>query len=503
MMVFPLERDLAIISVHNKDGIVDFCRRVSSNYHFVSTGKTAVVLQDAGVDVVQVSSFTNYPEILDGRIKTLHPKILGGILGTDDKEDEMKRMGIQPIGLVVVNLYPFEEVVSKRHTHADAIENIDIGGVALLRAAAKNYDRVIAVSSPNDYSRVAHAIINSHVTDELRKDLARKAFLHTARYDAAIGHYMTGDEHFPQDLLLAFENPQDLRYGENLHQQARYYLIPGRKPFYTQIHGKEASYNNLMDFCAVIGVLSEHMEPTCAIIKHTSPCGVASAENIETAFDYAFATDNLSAFGSVMGFNRPVTKSLAEKLHSMFVDAIISPEYESSALEILEKKAKLILCTFNDFTIPEQSVRSVPNGVLIQSTDTHVISRNDLTTVSTRVPSDQEIEDLLFAWKIVKYAKSNAAVVSKGTRTLGIGMGQTSRIGAVELALSRAGLRAEGAVLASDAFFPYRDSIDAAAEKGITAVIAPSGSIRDKESINAANEAGIAFVWSKVRAFLH
>jgi phosphoribosylaminoimidazolecarboxamide formyltransferase/IMP cyclohydrolase len=498
-----LERDLAIISVHNKDGIVDFCRRVSSRYSFISTGKTAAVLQGTHIDVVQVSSFTEYPEILEGRVKTLHPKVLGGILGTDDQEDEMKRMGIQPIGLVVVNLYPFEEVISGHHAHADAIENIDIGGVALLRAAAKNYSRVIVVSSPNDYSRVADAIVNNQVTEELRKDLAKKAFLHTARYDTSIGHYLTEDGQFPQDLLLTYENPRNLRYGENLHQEARYYLLPGQNPFYTQIHGKDVSYNNLMDFCAAIGVLSEHVAPTCAIIKHTSPCGVASAENIETAFDHAFATDNLSAFGSVMGFNRPITKSLAEKLHAMFVDAIISPEYEASALKILEKKSKIILCTFNDFAVPGQSIRSIPNGILVQSTNTHLISRSDLTAVSKRAPSEQEIEALLFAWRVVKYAKSNAAVVSKGTRTLGIGMGQASRIGAVELALSRAGLGAEGAVMASDAFFPYRDSIDIAAEKGVTAIIAPSGSIRDKESIDAANEAGIAFVWSKVRAFLH
>jgi phosphoribosylaminoimidazolecarboxamide formyltransferase/IMP cyclohydrolase len=498
-----LEKDLGIISVHDKEGVVDFCRQVSSNYQFISTGATANHLQDAHFDVIPVSSFTGYPEILGGRVKTLHPTILGGILGTDAQQDEMTRLGIRPISLVVVNLYPFEKVTSGHHALSDAIENIDIGGATLLRAAAKNYNRVLVVSSPADYDHVADAIATNQVTDKLRRDLAKKAFLHTAKYDAMISKYLACSEHFPPDLFLSFENPLSLRYGENLHQEARYYLLPGQKPFYTQVHGKEVSYNNLMDFYAAIRVLSEHEKPSCAIIKHTSPCGIASAGDIETAFDHAYATDNMSAFGSVMGFNELVSKSLAEKLHAMFVDAIIAPEYEAAAIKILKKKPKLILCTYNEFTIPEFSIRCVPNGILIQTTDNHIISKEDLTFISNRAPSSQELDDLLFAWKVVKHVKSNAAVVSTGTRTLGIGMGQTSRIGAVELALSRAGHRAEGAVMASDAFFPYRDSIDAAAERGITSVIAPSGSIRDNESIEAANEAGIALVWSKFRAFLH
>jgi phosphoribosylaminoimidazolecarboxamide formyltransferase/IMP cyclohydrolase len=498
-----LEKSLGIISVFDKEGIVDFCNSISSHYRFISTGKTATLLKAANIDVEPVSNFTDYPEILDGRVKTLHPKVLGGILGTDEQQGEMEKHGIHPIGLVVVNLYPFEQVISKPHALTDAIENIDIGGVTLLRAAAKNYHKVIVVSSPEDYPKVAEAIATNEVSEELRKHLARKAFLHTAKFDIAISRYLAADEKFPSDFLLSFENPQNLRYGENLHQEARYYLLPGKKPFYTQVHGKEISFNNLVDFHAAIGVLSEHERPSCAIIKHTSPCGFASADDIETAFDYAFATDNLSAFGSVMGFNRPLTTDLAEKLHAMFVDAIIAPEYEEQAFQILSKKSKLILCSFNEYTIPEQSIRSIPNGLLVQSTDTHIISKEDLTVVSKKYPTSQELDDLLFAWKIVKYAKSNAAVISKDTRTLGIGMGQTSRIGAVELALKRAGHRAEGAVMASDAFFPYRDSIDAAVEKGIQAVIAPGGSIRDNESIDAADDAGIVFVWSKLRAFLH
>jgi phosphoribosylaminoimidazolecarboxamide formyltransferase/IMP cyclohydrolase len=498
-----LEKSLGIISIFDKEGIIDFCRQISSHYHFISTGKTATLLEAANIDVTPVSIFSDYPEILDGRVKTLHPKIIGGILGTNRQMDEMERMGIQPISLVVVNLYPFEEISSKPHTLAEAIENIDIGGVTLLRAAAKNYGRVIVVSSPEDYEPVAEAVTMNRVTEELRKNLAKKAFLHSAKYDATISRYFASDDMFPSNLLLTFENPQSLRYGENLHQEARYYLSPGQAPFYKQVHGKEVSYNNLVDFYAAIGVLSEHTKPSCAIIKHTSPCGAASAKDIETAFDHAFATDNLSAFGSVMGFNRPITEELATKLHAMFIDAIIAPEYEKTAFRILAKKSKLILCTLDQYTIPEQSIRTIPNGILVQSTNSHIISKDDITVVSKKKPSSQEIEELLFAWKIVKYVKSNAAVISKDTRTLGIGMGQTSRIGAVNLALERAGHRADEAVMASDAFFPYRDSIDVAAEKGIKAVIAPGGSIRDNESIVAADDAGIVFVWSKVRAFLH
>jgi phosphoribosylaminoimidazolecarboxamide formyltransferase/IMP cyclohydrolase len=307
----------------------------------------------------------------------------------------------------------------------------------------------------------------------------------------------------PSSFVMGFEQPQELRYGENWHQEAKYYLSPGTKPFYTQIHGKQVSYNNLVDFTSAIGVLSEFKEPTCTIIKHTSPCGVACSNEIETAFDGAFATDNLSAFGSVMGFNRPVTESLAKKLNAMFVDAIIASAYHPDAVEILTKKKNLILCTFNDYEIPDLAIKLVPNGILVQPSDTHKISENDLKVVSKKSPTSQELAELMFAWKVVKYTKSNAAVISTETQTLGIGMGQTSRIGAVELALKRAGKRAEGSVMASDAFFPYRDSIDTAVQNGVSAIIAPGGSIRDNQSITAANEAGISLVWSNIRAFLH
>lgn len=494
---------MGIISVFDKRGIVEFCESISSHFTFVSTGNTAKLLESSKIDVTTVSSLTEFPEILGGRVKTLHPKIMGGILGTLAHKKELEELGITPFGLVVVNLYPFEEVTAQSHDLTHALENIDIGGVTLLRAAAKNYQEVIVVSSPDDYSAVSTAITNGDVTQELRKNLAKKAFSRTASYDIAIHSWFSEGMDFPERYLSSYSTPQDLRYGENLHQEAKYYLEYGKLPFYTQIHGKNISYNNLVDFSAAISILSEHDAPSCAVIKHTSPCGFASAPTIETAFDHAFATDNLSAFGSVMGFNQPITEPLAEKLHAMFVDAIIAPEYEREALAILSKKSKLILCRFNEFTMPKQSIKLVPNGVLVQSADLHIIDRSDTQVVSKRQPTSQEFEDLLFAWKVVKHTKSNAAVISKGTRTLGIGMGQTSRIGAVELALRRAGSRARGSVMASDAFFPYRDSIDTAVKEGISAIIAPGGSIRDNESILAADEAGIAFVWSKLRAFLH
>ncbi len=462
-----------------------------------------MLLEESSIPVTKVSDFTNYPEILGGRVKTLHPKVMGGILGTIEQKSEIEKMDLQPIGLVVSNMYPFEQVISKKHELSDAIENIDIGGVTLLRAAAKNYHEVLVVSSPSDYERVATAICEDSITEELRKELAIKAFHHTAKYDITISRYLSSDVEWSSSFVMGLDNPQELRYGENWHQEAKYYLAPGSSPFYKQIHGKKVSYNNLVDFTSAIGVLSELDNPTCAIIKHTSPCGVSSSDDIESAFDDAFATDNLSAFGSVMGFNRPITEPLAKKLNAMFVDAVIAPEYEKGSLEVLTKKKKLILCTFNDYTIPDLTTRLVPNGILVQPSDSHIISEKDLKVVSDKQPSAQVLKELMFAWKIVKYAKSNAAVISTGTKTLGVGMGQTSRIGAVELALKRAGERSEGAVMASDAFFPYRDSIDAVTEKGVSAVIAPGGSIRDAQSITAANDAGIVFVWSEVRAFMH
>ncbi len=441
--------------------------------------------------------------MLDGRVKTLHPKIMGGILGTSAHQKELEELDIPPFGLVVCNLYPFGQVISKPHELREALENIDIGGVTLLRAAAKNYHEVLVVASPDDYDRVVIAITNNDVSTELRKELAQKAFLHTAKYDIAISQYLTSEMQFPDSFVSAYENPIFLRYGENPHQEARYYLQPDKDSFFEQLHGKKVSLNNLVDFSTSMGLFSEYSDPACAIIKHTSPCGFATADDIESAFDDAFATDNLSAFGSVMGFNRRITTGLAKKLNAMFVDGIIAADYDDEAFRILSRKKNIILCKFKDYQMPHLSIRIVPNGLLVQPSDTRTLCEDDLSVVTKKAPTAQQMKDLLFAWKVIRHVKSNSALISKGTKTLGIGMGQTSRIGAVELALSRAGNRAMGAVMASDAFFPYRDSIDAAVKRGVSAIIAPGGSIRDSESIAAADEAGISMVWSGIRAFLH
>lgn len=500
-----MKRNQGLISVFDKTGIVNFCKKVSSRFLFISTGKTAKILKAANIPVKTVASHTGYPEILGGRVKTLHPEILGGILGTIDYSSEMEEMGVQPFGLVVVNLYPFQQIVSYPHNLVKAMENIDIGGVTLLRAAAKNFREVIVICSPNDYNSVGDAIAGDKVSLDLRKELAKKVFRYTANYDTVISRYFVEitNDFFPPTLVLSFENPQDLRYGENWHQEAKYYLQANKNPFYRQLHGKKVSLNNLVDFCATIGLFSEQEEPACAIIKHTSPCGFACANDIETAFGHALATDELSAFGSAMGFNRPITESLANKLNAMFIDAIIAPEYEKKAFEILTRKEKIILCVFNEYEIPRYSIRFVPNGLLVQPTDTRIISEDDLTVVSKRKPTPQEVKDLLFAWNVVKYVKSNAAVVSIGRKTLGIGMGQPSRIKAVKFALNHANDRLQGAVLASDSFFPFRDSVDAAGEKGIRAIIASGGSIRDKEVIEAADEFDIAMIWTGIRCFRH
>ncbi len=501
-------KPIAIISVYDKTGIVEFAKEISSMYDIVCSGGTATYLSNANVVISSIEDITHFPEILDGRVKTLHPKIHGGILARNIKshQDQLQEHYIQRVGLVACNLYPFYTVISKDHTFDDAIENIDIGGSTLIRAAAKNFQNVIVIVDPSDYSLVLKQL-SVGVSSDTRLKLAQKAFAVSASYDTHIGNYLlekTGQFFGPRFNLTAHK-PVSLRYGENWHQQGAYYLLEGKEPFYEQLHGREVSFNNIVDLMAALNILSEHSShPTAALIKHTSPCGVASANDIETAFDHAFNTDQLSAFGAAMGFNRPITLGLAEKLHAMFVDVMIAPAYEPEAFEILTQKERIMLLKLNKrTTLPDLSVRLVANGVLVQDTDKKILTKEDLEFVSDRKPTKEEIKDLLWAWKVLKYVKSNSAVISKGTRTLGIGMGQTSRIGAVKLAGERAGDRAKGAVLGSDAFFPFGDCVEHAANLGITAIIAPGGSIRDNESIKEANKHDIALVWSGTRCFLH
>jgi phosphoribosylaminoimidazolecarboxamide formyltransferase/IMP cyclohydrolase len=505
--MFPVDtKPVAIISVYDKTGIIDFAREISNSFTIICSGGTAKVLSEANIPIESVEKLTGFPEILDGRVKTLHPNIHAGILARniESHQSQLRELKIESIQMVVCNLYPFYEVISSEHKIDDAIENIDIGGSTLIRSAAKNYHNVIVIVDPQDYDTVLGKFPD--VDESYRLKLAQKAFAVSASYDTHISNYFlkqTGSFFGPRYNLSA-HHPIPLRYGENWHQKAAYYLYEGKEPFYEQLHGREVSFNNIVDLLAALSILSEHTKPTAALIKHTSPCGVASAEDIETAFDHAFETDKISAFGAAMGFNRPITSGLAEKLHNIFVDIMIATDYEPDAFEILAQKERIILLKLKSkMELPEVSIKLVPNGVLVQDADFRVVTEDDLKYVSKRKPTLDQIKDLLWAWKIVKYAKSNSAVITKGTRTLGVGMGQTSRIGAVKLACEQAGDKTKGSILASDAFFPFGDCVEYAANLGIEAILAPGGSIRDCESIDAANELDIALVWSKVRCFLH
>ena len=499
-------KPLAIFSVYDKTGIIDFAHQISSNFTIVCSGGTAKILSEANVPIEKVEQITGFPEILDGRVKTLHPHIHAGILAKniESHQSQLREFNIGPIQLVVCNLYPFHRTINSEHNIDEALENIDIGGSALIRSAAKNFQNVVVVVDPDDYNTVLDKL--PEIDEAFRLKLAQKAFAISASYDTHISNYLlkqTGEFFGPSYNLTAY-HPIPLRYGENWHQKAVYYLNEGYEPFYEQLHGREVSFNNIVDLLAALSILNEHDKPTAALIKHTSPCGVASAGDIEIAFDHAFRTDEISAYGAAMGFNRAITSGLAKKLNKMFVDIIIAPNYEQEAFNILSQKERIILLKLNpEISLPEVSVRLVPNGILVQDADFRVVSEADLEYVSELKPTKEQIEDLLWAWKIVKYVKSNSAVVTKGTRTLGIGMGQTSRIGAVRLACERAGIKTKDAVLASDAFFPFGDSVEYAARQGIKAILAPGGSIRDCESIDAANEQDIVLVWSKVRCFLH
>lgn len=499
-------KPLAILSVYDKTGLIEFAREISNTYTIVCSGGTAKILSEANIPLKYVEEITGFPEILDGRVKTLHPNIHAGILAKKNESHrfQLNQHNINRIEMVVCNLYPFYEVTSSEHHLDDAIENIDVGGSTLIRSAAKNYHNVIVVVDPPDYPAVLKKLPD--INEEFRLELAQKAFAVSASYDTHISNYFLKQtsEMFGPRYNLTAHHPIHLRYGENWHQKGVYYLNEGYEPFYEQLHGREVSFNNIVDLLAVLRLLSEHEKPTAVIVKHTSPCGVACANNIETAFDHAFETDQISAYGAVMGFNLPITSGLAVKLNAIFVDIMIATDYEPEALEILKQKERIILLKLNPkMQLPEMSVRHVPNGIIVQDADMQNITIDDLEFVSKRKPTEEQIQDLLWAWKVLKYVKSNSAVVVKGTRTLGIGMGQTSRIGAVKLAVERAGEKANDAVIASDAFFPYADSVEHAANLGIKAIIAPGGSIRDCESIKAADKMDVALVWSKTRCFLH
>jgi phosphoribosylaminoimidazolecarboxamide formyltransferase / IMP cyclohydrolase len=514
----------ALISVSDKTGLVDFARSLMRfGVEILSTGGTAKLLREAGIAAKEVSEHTGFPEMLDGRVKTLHPKIHGGILGRRDLPAHMTAMaqhGIVPIDLVLVNLYPFRETIAKAGVSLeDAIENIDIGGPAMVRAAAKNYHGVAVVTDPQDYARLLNEMTanSGAVSLETRFGLAKKAFSHTAEYDGAISNYLTavapsGDRAaFPERWNIQFDKVQDLRYGENPHQRAAFYrervTVPGAISNYRQLQGKELSYNNIADAEAAWECVKAFTQTACVIVKHANPCGVGVAADPLSAYQLAYATDPTSAFGGIIAFNREVDATTAQAVTRQFLELLIAPRYADAALEVLKTKANV-----RALQVPLEKgtngfdLKRVGGGVLIQSPDAALITETDLKIVTKVRPSMQQLADLIFAFRVAKYVKSNAIVFCANGQTLGIGAGQMSRVDSTRLAAMKAknaGLTLLGSVAASDAFFPFRDGLDVIAEAGAKAVIQPGGSMRDDEVIAAADEHGIAMVLTGVRHFRH
>ncbi|XJZ27635.1 bifunctional phosphoribosylaminoimidazolecarboxamide formyltransferase/IMP cyclohydrolase [Bacillota bacterium Lsc_1132] len=507
----------ALISVSDKTGITNFAKElVSLGFEIISTGGTKKALQNEGIPVMSVSDVTGFPEILEGRVKTLNPFIHGGLLAKQDDPEHQKQLEehqIVPIQLVVVNLYPFQQTIEKPDvTVADAIENIDIGGPTMLRASAKNHQYLTVVVDPADYETVLTELKAEGITTlETRRKLAAKVFRHTAAYDALIAQYMTelADEETPEKLTVTYELKQQLRYGENPHQKAAFYKKPLGSSFSiaasNQLHGKELSYNNINDADAALQIVKEFTEPAAVAVKHMNPCGVGVGANTYEAFTKAFAADPVSIFGGIIAFNREVDAETADKLHEIFLEIIIAPSYSAEALEILTKKKNLRLLTlpFDQVNKPEAKMVTIEGGLLVQDQDRYTLEDANITIPTKRQPTKDEWEALKLGWKIVKHVKSNAIVVASKDMTLGIGAGQMNRVGSAEIALKQAGEKAQGAGLASDAFFPMNDTVEAAAKAGITAIIQPGGSIRDEDSIKKADEYGIAMVFTGVRHFKH
>ncbi|UYG06294.1 bifunctional phosphoribosylaminoimidazolecarboxamide formyltransferase/IMP cyclohydrolase [Halomonas sp. M4R1S46] len=517
----PVRR--ALISVSDKTGIVDFARGLSEQgVALLSTGGTYRLLQEHGIPVTEVSEHTGFPEIMDGRVKTLHPKIHGGILGRRGQDDAvMAEHDIAPIDMVVVNLYPFSATVARPDcTLEEAIENIDIGGPTMVRACAKNHAYTTIVVDAGDYDRVLGEVARGGMQQATRFDLAVKAFEHTAGYDAAIADYLGqhvegGEDGFPRTYNLQLHKKQAMRYGENPHQAAAFYVEPDcREPSVATaetLQGKPLSFNNVADTDAALECVKTFTETACVIVKHANPCGVAVGASPMEAYDKAFATDPTSAFGGIIAFNRALDEDTARAIiDRQFVEVIIAPGVEDAARAIVAEKKNVRLLDIGTHWPGERGhahdFKRVTGGLLVQDRDLGMVGRDELTVVTERVPSEQEMRDLAFAWKVGKYVKSNAIVYAKNGQTIGVGAGQMSRVYSARIAGIKAadeGLSVPGSVMASDAFFPFRDGIDAAAAAGITAVIQPGGSMRDQEVIDAANEAGIAMVFTGMRHFRH
>ncbi|MGC9081159.1 bifunctional phosphoribosylaminoimidazolecarboxamide formyltransferase/inosine monophosphate cyclohydrolase [Sulfurihydrogenibium sp.] len=509
----------ALISVSDKTGIVEFAKElVNLGYQIVSSSGTAKHLKENGIEVLEVSQITGFPEILDGRVKTLHPKIHGGILAIRDNPQHLKQLNendITPIDIVVINLYPFEETVKKGADLDEIIENIDIGGPAMVRAAAKNYKFVTIITDPNDYETVIKELKeNGDVSIDTRKLLSLKAFRHTALYDSIIATVLNEkfgiNEDFPKELTIPMRKKTNLRYGENPHQKASLYVNPIEEGLSVAdseiLQGKEMSYNNYLDVEASLLLVKEFENPACVIVKHNNPCGVAERDNLYEAYQLALQTDPKSAFGGIVAFNRQLDGKTAKALTELFLEVVVAPSFSEEALDILKTKKNLRVVKIKNFDkeIVGKDLKRLTGGYLVQDRDKGLYET--LEVVTERKPTEKELEDLIFALKVVKHVKSNAVVIAKDRRSVGIGVGQTSRVDSLETAVKKAqefSLPLEGSVLASEAFFPFRDSIDFAAKYGIKAVIQPGGSIRDGEVIQACNEHGIAMIFTKMRHFKH
>jgi len=513
----------ALISVSDKSGIVEFAKSLSGlGIDILSTGGTAKLLEKEGIPVTEVSAHTGFPEMLDGRVKTLHPKIHGGLLARRDSSAHMNALreaGIEPIDLVVVNLYPFQATVADPDCRfEDAIENIDIGGPSMLRAAAKNHAGVAVLVDPADYARVLDELrAGGAVGEATRLELAKKVFAHTAAYDGAIANYLFSLDaggkraEYPAVLNLQFHRLQTMRYGENPHQSAAFYRderpVEGSLACYRQLQGKALSYNNVADADAAWETVKGFAEPACVIIKHANPCGVAIGEQLLAAYQKAFKTDPVSAFGGILAFNRALDRATAEAIGQQFAEVIIAPRVEPEARELLAAKQNLrVLEVPISRAAQRHDYKRVGGGLLVQSTDAAHLAREDLKVVSKKAPSDAQWADLLFAWRVAKYVKSNAIVFCADGMTLGVGAGQMSRVDSARIAsikAQNAGLSLAGSVIASDAFFPFRDGLDVVVEAGAIAVIQPGGSVRDEEVIAAADEHGVAMVFTGMRHFRH
>lgn len=507
----------ALVSVSDKTNLVPFVSSlVELGYEIISTGGTKKALEAAGIKTIGISEVTDFPEIMDGRVKTLHPKVHGALPCVRDNPDHVRQieeLGIQYIDLVCVNLYPFKETVQKPGvSHEEIIENIDIGGPSMLRSASKNYKFIPVLCDPSDYDAVVKELReNGETSLTTREYLAAKVFRHTASYDTMIASYLTErtGEKYPEKFTITFDKVQELRYGENPHQSAAFYK--GMNPQYSlanakQLHGKELSYNNIQDGNAAIEILKDFEgQPAVVGLKHMNPCGVGIGKTIEEAWDKAYEADPVSIFGGIVAFNEPIHASVAEKLSKIFLEIIIAPAFDEDAFEILSKKKNIRLMQLDTSleVNAKYKVTNVNDGLLVQDIDDHKITAEDLRCVTNRKPTEEELEQLLFAWKVVKHVKSNAIVLVKDNMTIGVGAGQMNRVGAAKIAIEQAGEKAKGSIMSSDAFFPMPDTVEEAVKAGVTAIIQPGGSIKDQLSIDVCNEHGIAMVYTGVRHFKH